>query len=108
MKPFTFFYLLYRPTFVRMDISQTEKDPGGQMTSQARTRTRQCSSSKNCSEADIRKAIPRQQAAKQARPTTPGLCRVNGKFTCYGGWDIHCAYSIGPYGRAYSHRETTP
>src|SRR3546814_9679603 len=65
MKPFTFFYLLYRPTFVRMDISQTEKDPGGQMTSQARTRTRQCSSSKNCSEADIRKAIPSQQAAKQ-------------------------------------------
>src|SRR3546814_4210818 len=65
-----------------MDISQTEKDPGGQMTSQARTRTRQCSSSKNCSEADIRKAIPSQQAAKQARPITPGLCRVNGQFAC--------------------------
>src|SRR3546814_1785819 len=77
-------------SFVRMDISQTEKDPGGQMTSQARTRTRQCSSSKNCFEADIRKAIPSQQAAKQARPITPGLCRVNGQFACYGGWDIHC------------------
>src|SRR3546814_19278020 len=89
MKPFTLVYLLYRPTFVRMDISQTEKDPGGQMTSQARTRTRQCSSSTNCLEADIRTAIPSQQAAKHTRTLTTGICRVNGQFDCRGGWDLN-------------------
>src|SRR3546814_15741136 len=79
-----------------MDISQTEKDPGGQMTSQARTRTRQCSSSKNCSEADIRKAIPSQQAAKQARPITPGLCREIGRASCR---ERVCQYGVDLGGR---------